>query len=233
MKSGKQPVETLEDLKNVVWFGRGSDNKIRHTQWMDIQFYAVWVKSLSEAFEIAGNPKQYRLMKQGSDIGDVPSDEISHLFPVSGHLNSQLLRDAILGRACGSGPLHPVNVREGIAVHYINNRKAALVEWGKAVAKTMVATIEFWSFQELAAYVLGDQKEYPSDIRHVFCRENSIEMLAAPELGWRLKIADQPLEITVDWKDVFTQYRSQQQNVPTLVKHQINARVREMLVEGK
>ncbi|QQE77274.1 hypothetical protein [Alicyclobacillus sp. SO9] len=132
MESGKQPVGTLAELKNVVWFGQSKDNRTRHTQWMDMQFYAVWIKRLREAFEVAENPKQYRQMKQGSDIGNAPSDAIRHLFPVSGHLNSRLLRDAILGKGCAH--LHSVKVREGIAVYYNGSRKAALKEWSKVVA---------------------------------------------------------------------------------------------------
>ncbi|QQE77272.1 hypothetical protein [Alicyclobacillus sp. SO9] len=226
MSSTRGPVPTLEGVENVIWFGKHTDRKDRHSQWMDPEFRRLWEGALQEAFEIAGTPAQYTRMHRHSDVGGNCPLGPTGFVPIRGLTNSQFLRDSLLKDGCSFDHLESAVLSDGVVVYYVGSREEGLKDWEMTLVAAELGTIKYWSSRELTAYVQGLRDGYPSDIGYLYCRENKIEIPLNAELAWTIVVDGNRFNIDAAWDEVVRTYRSTRQNVIDLVRPQIDSHVR-------
>lgn len=221
-----QPVSN----ERLVWQGQKSEGH----QWMDPDFYNVWMQVMAEAFDILGMNDRYQTWKDEEKGVNVKSTIGPDGFlAVTGWKNRHILRRATENLQTVSTSFKVVPVQGGVSLLYTGSKGKALDEW-RAIAdllgKTTVTTIVTPS---LRYYVQGTQVGYDRATRHLFRRSNTVERLGTPaDPIWRANVSGYGITITGDWDEIKETRQETGLNIFQMLQLRLNAELGEAVKQG-
>lgn len=168
--------DKVTDIDNIAWLQRDGNDKRQMTQWMDEDFYRLWLQNMEWAFDLLGMMDQYkRFVEELREGADLDLEAPAGMVPVRGWWNRRSVRKAMenLEKAFPTFELTPV--KDGQVLRYKGEKSKALELWGAVTDLLGKATVIGLVTPGLQYYVKGTQVGYSPRTRHLFRRGNTVE----------------------------------------------------------
>jgi hypothetical protein len=191
-------------VDNIVWFRRKGDDKRNVTQWMDEDFYRLWMGSMKWAFDLLGMMDQYkRFVEEIREEAESNLGVPVGLVPVRGWRNRHSLRTAAENLENAFPVFELIRVKGGQVLRHKGEKVKALEQWEAVTDLLGKTTVVSFVTPGLQYYVEGSLAGYPSVIRHLFRQGNTVERLGTPlEPAWRLNISGYTVVVVGKWSEI-------------------------------
>ncbi len=222
-------VEPLSS-ERLVWLGQKSEGN----QWMDPDFYSVWVHAMEAAFDILGMAERYRTWKDEEKRTNIDSTTgPKGLVPVTGWKNRNVLRRATENLTKVTASFEIVPVPSGTALQFKGEKKKAMEEWSAIVELLGETTVVAIVTPGLEYYVQGTQIGYDRATRHLFKRGNTLERLGTPaDPIWRANVSGYGITIVGDWDEIKKTRQETGLNIFQMLQLRLNAELGEAVKQG-
>ncbi|WP_029419955.1 hypothetical protein [Alicyclobacillus macrosporangiidus] len=225
-KAGLDP----ESVENIAWLRLKGDDKQIRAQWMQEDFYRLWLGGMEKAFDLLGMMDQYRRFIE--EVSQTVQEELCPvgLTPVVGWRNRHSLKTAMTKLPTAFPTFELVKVRGGEGVRFTGSKDEALEQWQGVtdlLAKTTVVSI---ATQALRYYVEGSQVGYLPTTRHLFKRGNTVERLRTPsDPAWRLNVSGYHVVIMGDWGEIERVHKETGYSILHMLQLRINEELEETM----
>ncbi|QQE80441.1 hypothetical protein [Alicyclobacillus sp. SO9] len=226
----EEPIR-LNEINNLVWYGKKRDRKRVVTQWADREFYGVWEAAMQEAFDLLGMMDRFSTMTSDeAGIEKAKPSGAEELIPVPGDQNRRLLRKATLNIAEPTSRFDQVLLENGTAIRYTGDKETALKQWGALTELLAQTTMMAIVTPGLQYYVQGTQVGYTPATRNLFRRSNTLERIGLPSKPhWRANVSGYVIDIHGDWDEIRKTRKSTGYNMFQMLQVRINEELEKAL----
>jgi hypothetical protein len=209
------------EIQNLIWYLE----KETGAQWMDKQFYKVWIIGMCEAFDILGMDRFKQSFKNIQ--GDSHNDD---LVPVQDKKNKQLLEHTMKKMNGVNPKLQLIRGKCFLALRYLGDKSNALKDWQGIVKLWKYTTVVTLATQGLGYYVEGSQAGYNPRTKFLFNPSNYVEKLGYPnEPNWLVHISNYNITIVGDWGEIEKTRRELGLNIFQMLAMRINEELEKVL----
>lgn len=217
------------NTEHLIWFS--DDNQ---DQWMDANFYQVWMNEMEKAFYILGMTEQFQKFKTENTLLKAKPDGIpSRFVKVEGTQNRKSLELALSGLK-GDSSFSLVFTQDdcGKSLRYKRMWERANNEWeliADMLGKTMVIALATDGFRY---YIRGTEVGYDRETRHLFKKQNRLERLGTPvDPIWRAQVSGYTILICGDWGEIYRARKEDGYNLFQMLQLKVNEKLREVVRE--
>lgn len=215
-------------VTNIIWLCDNADDKRHPGQWLEENFYNVWLKGMERAFDLLGMKDRYRQFTQ--EVRGPELEVRDGLVPARGWQNRHLLRRMAENVDAALTAFRLVPVQGGKALRYGDGREKALEQWEALMDLTAKTTVVALVTPGLQYYVEGSQVGYTTATRHLFKNSNTVERVGSPmDLAWELSVSGYRLLISGKWSDIEETHRETGYNIFQLLQLRINEGLEEAI----